>query len=65
MACREDRLKEWAKTLSPDTMRELLVELTDFAIDSEYVCFWDDTKIPYWDGNGENIDGSEREHEKD
>lgn len=41
----------------------MILELTDFAIDAEYVKFYDDTKVPYFDGDGENIDGTEREDE--
>ncbi len=61
---RWDRLTEWSKTLSEEQMRMLVVELTDYAIDSEYVNFYDDTKVPYWDGNGEHIDGTVRPDEE-
>ena len=62
MAKRE-RLKEWIKTLNNEQKENVILELTDFAIDAEYVKFYDDTKVPYFDGDGENIDGTEREDE--
>lgn len=58
-----ERLKEWIKTLNNEQKDTVILELTDFAIDAEYVKFYDDTKVPYFDGDGENIDGTEREDE--
>jgi len=54
-----ERLKEWIKTLDNDTRDKILLELLDFAIDSEYVRFYDDTKTPYFDGDGQCIDGTD------
>lgn len=62
---RVERLKEWIKTLNDEQKESVILELTIFAIDGEFVCFYDDTKVPYYDGNGENIDGTEREDEDD
>jgi hypothetical protein len=53
-----ERLKEWIKTLNNEQKDNVILELTEFAIDAEYVKFYDDTKVPYFDGNGENIDGT-------
>ena len=58
-----ERLKEWVKTLNNEQKDSIILELTDFAIDAEYVKFYDDTKTPYFDGDGENIDGTERQDE--
>lgn len=58
-----ERLKEWIKTLNNEQKDNIILELTDFAIDAEYVKFYDDTKVPYFDGDGENIDGTESEDE--
>jgi len=58
-----ERLKEWVKTLNNEQKDSIILELTDFAIDAEYVKFYDDTKTPYFDGDGENIDGIERQDE--
>ena len=57
------RLKEWADTLSPEQLKELVITLTEELIMAETICFYNDTKVPYWDANGDNIDGSERVHE--
>lgn len=56
-----DRLKEWVKTLSIDQKDKIILELTSFAINAEYVKFYDDSKTPFYDGDGENLDGTERE----
>jgi hypothetical protein len=58
-----ERLKEWIKTLNNEQKENIILQLTDFAIDAEYVKFYDNTKVPYFDGDGENIDGTEREDE--
>jgi len=55
---KRERLKEWIKTLNEEQKENVILELTDFAIDAEYVNFYDDTKVPYFDGDGENIDGT-------
>lgn len=61
---RTERLQEWIKTLNEDQKNSIILELTDYAIDSEYVCFWDNTNVPYFDCNGENIDGTERANDE-
>lgn len=55
---KHQRLKAWIATLNQDQKDEIILELTDFAIDAEHVCFWDDSKKPYYDGSGENLDGT-------
>ncbi|CAB4219079.1 hypothetical protein UFOVP1604_162 [uncultured Caudovirales phage] len=57
---RRERLKEWIKTLTEDQKDTVILELTDFAIDAEWVAFYETTKVPYYDCTGENIDGSNR-----
>jgi hypothetical protein len=54
-----ERLKEWIKTLSNEQKDAVILDLTGYAIDSEYVKFYDDTKTPYFDATGDNIDGTE------
>lgn len=58
-----ERLYEWVKGLTREQLMDTLVECTEELILSEMVCFWDTTKIPYWDTTGENIDGTKREDE--
>ena len=58
---RQERLKEWIKTLNEEQKDTIILELTDFAIDAEYVGFYDTTKVPYYDNTGDRLDGTEYE----
>lgn len=58
MNTRIERLYAWADTLDTEKLKKILVELVDYAIDSEEVSFWDDTTIPYYSNTGDNLDGS-------
>jgi hypothetical protein len=60
---RRKRLKEWIKTLNDEQKDNVILELTDFAIDAEYVGFYDTTKVPYYDNTGERLDGIECDDE--
>jgi hypothetical protein len=60
---KRERLKEWIKTLNEEQKDNVILELTDFAIDAEYVKFYDDTKVPYYDNTGERLDGTEYDDE--
>jgi hypothetical protein len=60
---RRERLKNWIETLDSEQIKDLLVECIDELIDAQTVNFYDDTKVPYWDGNGERLDGTEYEEE--
>ena len=60
---RLERLKLWVDTLTPEQTKTLLVECVDNLIDFEYVNFRETSKAPYWDGNGERLDGLEWEDE--
>lgn len=60
---RRERLKEWIKTLNEEQKNTVILELTDFAIDAEYVGFYDTTKVPYYDNTGERLDGTEYDDE--
>lgn len=60
---RLERLKLWVDTLTPEQTKALLVECVDNLIDFEYVNFYETSKAPYWDGNGERLDGLEWEDE--
>ena len=52
---------EWALHLTKEQLQDILVEAVDDLIDYEYVRFPDDYLAPYWDGNGERLDGIESE----
>jgi hypothetical protein len=60
---RRERLKIWIETLEIDQIKDLLVECVDELIDAQIINFYTDTKVPYWDGNGERLDGTEYEEE--
>ena len=60
---RTERLKNWVDTLDPQMIKDLLVECVDNLVDFEYINFYEDSKSPYWDGNGERLDGTEDEDE--
>lgn len=57
---RIERLKEWSKTLTPETKDKLLIICVNELIDSELFNFYDGDKFPVWDCTGEPIDESER-----
>lgn len=58
MKTRIERLKDWAETLSEEKLREIVVQLTFYAILAEEVGFYDTSKVPYWANSGDNLDGS-------
>lgn len=55
---REDRLIKWIDTLDSDTKNRVILDLVSYAIDSEYIRFWDDSSVPYFDADGETLDGT-------
>jgi len=60
---KRNKLKEWAKGIPADKMREIIVELTMYSIDSEYVCLYEDMSVPCYDATGETLDGTEIQEE--
>ncbi len=56
---RIERLNQWVETLDSETIKKILVECVDNLIDFEYVKFYEDNKSPFWDGNGERLDGKD------
>ena len=54
-----DRLKKWINGLTEEQKNKSLLRLVIYAIDSEEVSFWDNTKVPYWKNSGDTIDGSD------
>ncbi len=55
---KQERLEKWIATLSEEQKNRILLDLTVFAIDSEYVNFYESTLVPYYDADGETLDGS-------
>jgi hypothetical protein len=60
---RLERLKIWVDTLDPQKAKEILADCVDTLVDFEYVNFWETSKYPTWDGNGDRLDGLELEDE--
>lgn len=60
---RRNRLQQWIKTLDKKQMSSILLDLTDYAIDSEYVSFYEDSKVPYYGSTGDTLDGTEMEED--
>lgn len=57
---RTERLKVWVETLNEEQLKNIVLELTDFAIDAEYVNFYEGSKVPFYDGDGETLGGTEQ-----
>lgn len=62
---RAERLKSWIDTLSEEQLKSILLEIVEELIDAQTVSFYDTSLVPYWDANGENLDGSENEGGED
>lgn len=61
---RDERLTEWIESLDIRTLRSIAFEVIDRMIDIEELRMWEDTKVPYWESDGERLDGSERDEEE-
>lgn len=60
---KRERLEQWINSLSKEQLGVILLDCVQELILSEVVCFYDTTKIPYWDASGDRLDGSERDDE--
>ena len=56
---REESLIKWIETLNENQKNKIILNLIEYAIDSEYVSFWEHSKKPRYDCNGEFVDGTE------
>lgn len=52
---RRERIAVWSKSLTEDQMRNLIIDLVDYNIQSEIISFYDDCLAPYWDDSGEPL----------
>jgi len=57
------RLKVWIETLSEEQKNNIILELTDFAIDVEEVSFHNTSVSPRYSNTGERLDGLEDEND--
>jgi|GEM_PF-5976066 len=55
MSAREQKLRRWVASLTPEQARDALIEMTEIAIDDEMVHLSNETGIPYWDATGEPV----------
>lgn len=55
---RQERLIKWIGTIDNEQKNRIILDLVSYAIDSDYVRFWDDSSVPYFDGDGETLDGT-------
>ena len=62
---RTEKLEAWVKTLTRGTLETILVEVVERMIETEDVCMGENSKSPYWDASGEQLDGSEDEEDED
>lgn len=61
---RAKRIAEWATNLTADQMRDVFIELVDYAIDAEMVGFHDEY-APYWEHTGEPLIAGQETHGDD
>lgn len=54
-----EQLRKWIDTLSNEKKDEILEELIEYCIVSEYINYFSETKSPYYDATGDRVDGSE------
>jgi len=58
---RARKLRVWVEGLSRDVMTTILIETIEELIMAETVNFYPDNRSPYWDANGERLDGIEED----
>lgn len=61
---RQERLIKWIGTIDNEQKNRIILDLVSYAIASEYVRFWDDGSVPYFDGDGETLDGTLLDEER-
>jgi hypothetical protein len=61
----KEKLKEWMDSLTIEQLKYALLETTTILIEYEEISLRDDKQKPYWSNCGDNIDGTEDEHEED
>lgn len=54
------KLNEWANSLTIEELRKTVLDLVEHNLMTEDIKFYEDNDAPYWDTNGERIDGRER-----
>lgn len=60
---RIERLENWIESLSNELIKSTLLQCVDDLIDSGDIKFYDNSPAPYWDSDGEYVDGKEYDNE--
>jgi hypothetical protein len=53
---RDERLKDWIKKLTNEQKDKIILELSNFAIESEEVSFYEMSESPYWSNTGDKLE---------
>jgi hypothetical protein len=56
---KRDQLRHWVESLDREKINDIALECIEELILAEVVNFYESTEIPYWDGSGDRLDGSE------
>ena len=56
---KRDQLRHWFESLEQSQQIDIALECIEELILTESINFYETTKIPYWDANGDRLDGSE------
>ena len=54
-SCIQERLAYWANNLTPEQLREVVVEMVGRLIENEEIAFHDEALVPYWRSCGDSI----------
>jgi hypothetical protein len=60
---KKDQLRKWFENLEHSKQVDIALECIEELILTESINFYETTKVPYWDGSGDRLDGSEFEDE--
>ncbi len=55
---KNERLIKWVESLDRESLNNITIQLVRRMIETEEIRMWDDTEVPYWDADGERLDGS-------
>ena len=58
---KKDQLRHWFERLEQSKQIDIALECIEELIRTESINFYEDAKVPYWDVNGDRLDGSEFE----
>ena len=56
---KKKKLRIWFESLEQSQQIDIALECIEELIITESLCFYDNTKVPYWNESGDRLDGSE------